>query len=142
LQRTLLQAEIQKNSEKQPFTYSDSKQDSKEIPKVQVSANVRKRDSTFKASNTSQSLTRHSQNQSILHHAKHNGHKLERQRSQQHKNNMENHRSLKRTLLQAEIQKTNQKQRIIHSDSKQNGKELSDLLPSANMENQISTFKY
>jgi hypothetical protein len=48
LQHTLLQAEIQKNSEKQPFTHSDSKQDSKEISKVQVSVNMRRRVSTFK----------------------------------------------------------------------------------------------
>jgi hypothetical protein len=60
-------------------------------------------------------------------------------RSQQHKINMENHRSLQRTLLQAEIQKNNEKQAFTYSDSKQNGKELFDLLPSANMENQIST---
>jgi len=53
-------------------------------------------------------------------------------------NNMENHRSLKRTLLQAETKKNSQKQRITYSDSKQNSKELSDLLPSANMRNQIS----
>ena len=37
--------------------------------------------------------------------------------------------------------KNSQKQRITYSDSKQNSKELSDLLPSANMKNQISTFK-
>jgi hypothetical protein len=63
------------------------------------------------------------------------------QRSQQHKTNMENHRSLKHTRLQAEIQKNSEKQPFTHSDSKQNGKEIFDLLPSANMENQISTFK-
>jgi hypothetical protein len=34
LKHTALQAEIQKNSEKQPFTHSDSKQNRKEIPKV------------------------------------------------------------------------------------------------------------
>jgi len=56
-------------------------------------------------------------------------------------NNMENHRSLKRTLLQAETKKNSQKQRITYSDSKQNGKELFDLLPSVNMKNRISTFK-
>jgi hypothetical protein len=54
---------------------------------------------------------------------------------------MENHRSLKRTLLQAEIQKNNEKQPFTHSDSKQNTKENPDLLPSANIGNQISTFK-
>jgi hypothetical protein len=54
---------------------------------------------------------------------------------------LENHRSLQRTLLQAEIQKNSQKQPFTHSDSKQNSKENSDLLPSANMENRISTFK-
>jgi len=63
------------------------------------------------------------------------------QRSQQHKTNSENHRSLQRTLLQAEIQKNSQKQPFTHSDSKQNTKENSDLLPSANIGNQISTFK-
>jgi hypothetical protein len=54
---------------------------------------------------------------------------------------MENHRSLQRTLLQAEIQRNSEKQPFTHSDSKQNTKEIFDLLPSANMENQISTFK-
>jgi hypothetical protein len=48
LQHTALQAEIQKNIEKQRFTHSDSKQNGKEIPKVQVSANMGKRVSTFK----------------------------------------------------------------------------------------------
>jgi hypothetical protein len=48
LKHTRLQAEIRKNSEKQPFTHSDSKQNGKEIPKVQVSANIGKRVSTFK----------------------------------------------------------------------------------------------
>jgi hypothetical protein len=52
---------------------------------------------------------------------------------------LENHCSLKRTLLQAETQKNNEKQLFTYSDSKQNGKELSDLLPSANIGNQIST---
>jgi hypothetical protein len=42
------QAEIQKNSEKQLFTHSDSKQNTKEIPKVLPSANMEKRNSTFK----------------------------------------------------------------------------------------------
>jgi hypothetical protein len=59
----------------------------------------------------------------------------------QHKTNMESHRSLQHTPLQAEIQKNSEKQPFTHSDSKQNGKEIFDLLPSANMENQISTFK-
>jgi hypothetical protein len=63
------------------------------------------------------------------------------QGSQQHKTNMENHRSLKRTLLQAEIQKNSEKQPFTHSDSKQNGKEIFDLLPSANMKKRVSTFK-
>jgi len=48
LQRTLLQAEIQKNSEEQPFTHSDSKQDSKEIPDLLPSANMENSISTFK----------------------------------------------------------------------------------------------
>jgi hypothetical protein len=52
---------------------------------------------------------------------------------------LESHRSLQRTLLQAEIQKNSEKQSFTYSDSKQNGKEIFDLLPSANMENQIST---
>jgi hypothetical protein len=63
------------------------------------------------------------------------------QRSQQHKTNMANHRSLKHTLLQAEIQENSQKQPFTHSDSKQNRKEIPKVLPSANMENRISTFK-
>jgi len=51
---------------------------------------------------------------------------------------MERHRSLKRTLLQAEIRKNSEKQPFTHSDSKQNGKETFDLLPSANMRKRIS----
>jgi hypothetical protein len=51
---------------------------------------------------------------------------------------MANHRSLKHTLFQAEIQKNSQKQAFTHSDSKQNGKETFDLLPSANMRKRIS----
>jgi hypothetical protein len=54
---------------------------------------------------------------------------------------MENHCSLKRTLLQAEIQKNSEKQPFTHSDSKKNGKEIPKVLPSVNMRNQISTFK-
>jgi hypothetical protein len=55
--------------------------------------------------------------------------------------NLENHRSLKHTRLQAETQKNSEKQPFTHSDSKKNRKEIPDLRPSANMENQISTFK-
>jgi hypothetical protein len=55
--------------------------------------------------------------------------------------NLENHRSLKHTALQAESQKASQKQLFTHSDSKKNGKEYSKVRPSANMKNQISTFK-
>jgi hypothetical protein len=51
---------------------------------------------------------------------------------------MERQRSLKRTLLQAEIQRNSEKQAFTHSDSKQNGKETPDLLPSVNMRNRIS----
>jgi hypothetical protein len=76
-----------------------------------------------------------------MRHTKRNGHKPATQRSQQHKTNMDNHRSLKRTSLQAEIQKNSEKQPFTHSDSKQNTKENPDLLPSANIGNQISTFK-
>jgi len=54
---------------------------------------------------------------------------------------LESHRSLQRTLLQAEIQKNSEKQAFTHSDSKQNTKEIFDLLPSANMRKRISTFK-
>jgi len=54
---------------------------------------------------------------------------------------MENHRSLQRTLLQAEIQKTSEKQLFTYSGSKKNTKELPDLLPSANMRKCVSTFK-
>jgi hypothetical protein len=54
---------------------------------------------------------------------------------------MANHRSLKHKTLQAETRKTSQKQAFTYSDSKRNSKELFDLLPSANMRNQISTFK-
>jgi hypothetical protein len=54
---------------------------------------------------------------------------------------LENHRSLKRTLLQAETQKNSEKQPFTHSDSKQNRKEIPKVLPSANIGNQNSTFK-
>jgi len=54
---------------------------------------------------------------------------------------MENHRSLKHTRLQAEIQKNSQKQPFTHSDSKKNTKEIPKVLPSANIGNRISTFK-
>jgi hypothetical protein len=54
------------------------------------------------------------------HPTKRNGHKLARQRSQQHKTNMERHRSLKRKPLQAEIQENSEKQPFTHSDSKKN----------------------
>jgi len=56
-------------------------------------------------------------------------------------NNMENHRSLKHTPLQAEIQKNNEKQPFTHSDSKRKWKEIPKVLPSANMRKRISTFK-
>jgi hypothetical protein len=62
-------------------------------------------------------------------------------RSQQHKTNLESHRSLQRTLFQAEIQKNSEKQLFTHSDSKQNTKENPEVLPSGNMENQISTYE-
>jgi hypothetical protein len=42
LKHTLLQAETRKTSQKQPFTHSDSKRNSKEIPKALPSANMRK----------------------------------------------------------------------------------------------------
>jgi hypothetical protein len=54
---------------------------------------------------------------------------------------MERHRSLKRTLLQAETRKTSEKQLFTQSDSKKNTKEIPDLLPSANMGKRVSTFK-
>jgi hypothetical protein len=62
-------------------------------------------------------------------------------RSQQHKTNSKSHCSLQRTLLQAEIQKNSEKQLFTHSDSKQDSKEISKVQVSANMKNQISTFK-
>jgi hypothetical protein len=43
LQHALLQAEIQKTSEKQHFTHSDSKKNSKVIPKARRSANMKRR---------------------------------------------------------------------------------------------------
>jgi hypothetical protein len=79
--------------------------------------------------------------QSALRHTKHYGRKPARQRSQQHKHNMANHRSLKRTLPQAEIQKTSQKQPFHKAIPKQNGKEIPKVLPSANMQNQNSTYE-
>jgi hypothetical protein len=74
-------------------------------------------------------------------HTKRYGHRPARQRSQQHQDNMERHRSLKRTLLQAEIQKNSEKQLFTHSDSKQNGKEIPKVQVSASIENRNSTYK-
>jgi len=71
-------------------------------------------------------------------HTKHYGHKPARQRSQQHKTNMENNRSLKRTLLQAETQKNSEKQPFTIVIPRKSGKELPEVLPSANMGNRIS----
>jgi hypothetical protein len=51
---------------------------------------------------------------------------------------MENHRSLQRTLLQAEIQKSTEKQAFTHSDSKKNSKRNSKARPSANIGKRIS----
>jgi hypothetical protein len=51
---------------------------------------------------------------------------------------MERHRSLKRTLLQAETRKNSEKQAFTHSGSKQNRKEIPKVQVLANMENQIS----
>jgi hypothetical protein len=51
---------------------------------------------------------------------------------------LENHRSLQRTLLQAETRQSSEKQAFTYSDSKQNSKELFDLLPSANMKERTS----
>jgi hypothetical protein len=80
---------------------------------------------TFKASNTSETLTRHSQ--ARVHCGTQNAvdtNASKTQRSQQNKTNMESHRSLKRTLLQAEIQRNSEKQRFTYSDSKKNSKEI------------------
>jgi len=51
---------------------------------------------------------------------------------------MENNRSLKRTLLQAEIQKNIEKQPFTIVIPRKSGKELPDLLPSANMGKRVS----
>jgi hypothetical protein len=51
---------------------------------------------------------------------------------------MESHCSLKRTLLQAEIRETSQKQLFTQSDSKQNGKEIPKARPSANIGKRVS----
>jgi hypothetical protein len=68
-------------------------------------------------------------------------HKPATQKSQQHKHNLANPRSLKRALLQAETLKTSEKQPFTQSDSKKNSKRISKVLPSANIRNQIATFK-
>jgi hypothetical protein len=102
---------------------------------------MKNQNSTFKASNTRQTLTTHSQNQSTIRRTNAVDTNSKTQRPQQHKTNMANHRSLKRTLLQAETQKNSQKQPFTHSDSKQNGKEIPKVQVSANIGNQISTFK-
>jgi hypothetical protein len=60
------------------------------------------------------------------------------QRSQQHKHNLANHRSLKSTLLQAETQKTSEKQPFTHSCSKKNSKGIPKARPSANMRTRFS----
>jgi hypothetical protein len=60
------------------------------------------------------------------------------QRSQHHKTNMANHRSLKRTPLQAENQKNSEKQAFSHSCSKKNGKGIPKARRSVNMGKRIS----
>jgi hypothetical protein len=52
---------------------------------------------------------------------------------------MANHRSLKRTLLQAETRKTSEKQLFTHGCSKKNRKGIPKARRSANMRNQNST---
>ncbi len=83
--------------------------------------------------------TIHSQSQSTLRHTK-NAMDTNQQHTKitQHKTNMANHRSLKRTLLQAEIQKNNEKQPFTHSDSKKNSKVIPKARRSANMKRRIS----
>jgi len=51
---------------------------------------------------------------------------------------MANHRSLKHTALQAETQKTSEKQPFTHSGSKKNSKGIPKVLPSANMRKRVS----
>jgi hypothetical protein len=104
-------------------------------------SNVENHAPTFKASNTSQTLQDTPKPEYNTAHKTIWTQTSKTQRLKHHKTNMENHRSLKRTLLQAEIQKNSEKQRFTHSDSKQNRKEIPKVLPSANMENRISTFK-
>jgi hypothetical protein len=60
------------------------------------------------------------------------------QRSQQQKTSMANRRSLKRALLQAEIQENSEKQVFTHSCSKKNGKVIPKARRSVNMRNRIS----
>jgi len=62
------------------------------------------------------------------------------QRSQQHKTNMANHRSLKHTLLQAEIQKNSEKQHFTHSDSKK--KQQSDSQSKTFSQHEQAHFKH
>jgi hypothetical protein len=70
---------------------------------------MRKRISTFKASNASQTLQDTPKPEYNTAHKTLWTQTSKTQTSQQHKTNLESHRSLQHTLLQAEIQKNSQK---------------------------------
>ncbi len=93
---------------------------------------------TFKASNTSQTLTRH--HKTRVQYGAQNAMDTDQQDTKitTTQNNMERHRSLKHTALQADIQKNSEKQSFTHSGSKKNRKEIPKVLPSANMRKRVS----
>jgi hypothetical protein len=115
-QQSPLPTAKQKANQKQPsyLTHKDTNAKTEWQPSLD-SHNTENHASTHAISNTSQTLTRHSQNQSTIRPTKRNGHKPATHKDQQHKTNMENHRSLQRTLLQAETRKTakNRPSRIV-----------------------------
>ena len=93
---------------------------------------------TLKASNTSQTLQDTPKPEYNTAHKTQWTHTSKTQRSQQHKTNMANHRSLQHALLQAEIQKNSEKQPFTHSDSKKNSKVIPKARRSANMKRRVS----
>jgi hypothetical protein len=103
---------------------------------------MRKLISTFKASNISQSPDKTlSKPECTAAHKTQWAQTGNTQRSQQHKTNMSNHRSLQRTLLQVEIQKNSKKQLFTYSDSKKNSKGIPKARRSANIGKRVSNIR-
>jgi len=131
LKRTLLQAEIQKNSEKQAFTHSDSKQNGKEIFDLLPSANMRKRVSNIHESTRRFNVASRKNTKEHYQHT-----------TPTNRNPAEPFGTALITYSRP-IQRTRARERQVlrHSDSKRKWKETSKVQVSANIGNQISTFK-